>query len=177
MILWHLGATIAVARYVFRDPRMDLRFLLAGSLLPDLLDKPAALAAWDALQSARLWGHSLLLVSVLMTVVVMATRRGRPRRRWMALVIGVFLHLVLDAIWTAPESLLWPFLGWAFSPHGAAGAGAYLGDVLGSPWYWLQEAAGALYLGWLWRRADLGTATTRRRLYREGVIDVPIGSG
>ena len=90
--------------------------------------------------------YGTVLMVLLMTVVVMATRRGRPRRRWMALVIGVFLHLVLDAIWTAPESLLWPFLGWAFSPHGAAGAGAYLGDVLGSPWYWLQEAAGALFL-------------------------------
>ncbi len=40
MIFWHLGITVLIARYVFRDPNMDLRWLMLGSLLPDVIDKP-----------------------------------------------------------------------------------------------------------------------------------------
>ena len=47
MIFWHLGPTTLIVRYVFRDPAMDLRWVLAGSLLPDLIDKP-----WIAVSDA-----------------------------------------------------------------------------------------------------------------------------
>ena len=32
MLFWHVGATIAIARYTFRDDRMDLRMLALGAL-------------------------------------------------------------------------------------------------------------------------------------------------
>ena len=37
MLFWHLGATVALVRYSFRDDRMDLRFLMLGAVLPDRL--------------------------------------------------------------------------------------------------------------------------------------------
>jgi hypothetical protein len=47
MLFWHLGASIAVARYTFRDERMDLRFLALGALLPDIIDTPVgSLPSW-----------------------------------------------------------------------------------------------------------------------------------
>ena len=38
MLFWHLGGTTALARYAFRDERMDLRMLALGAIMPDLID-------------------------------------------------------------------------------------------------------------------------------------------
>ncbi|MBA2338537.1 MAG: metal-dependent hydrolase, partial [Acidimicrobiia bacterium] len=76
MIFWHAGASIGIARATFRDPRMDLRFLVLGALLPDLLDTPVGLILFDRLRSVRLAGHTLLLAAIVMVAVVLRTRRG-----------------------------------------------------------------------------------------------------
>ena len=43
MLFWHVGGTIALVRYTVRDERMDLRFLILGAVLPDLIDTPIGL--------------------------------------------------------------------------------------------------------------------------------------
>ncbi len=176
MISWHLGATTALARYAFRDDRMDLRFLALGAILPDLIDTPIGLVWFQSLDSVRLVAHSLLAAGGMMTVVVLATRRGRPRKRWMPLAIGMLMHLFLDAMWNDPETLWWPFLGWGFSPSGATSAGGYVTGVLTDWRVWALEAVGLVYLLVLARRARLDTATGRRRLFATGTVDVPIDS-
>ncbi|NNF65359.1 MAG: metal-dependent hydrolase, partial [Acidimicrobiia bacterium] len=60
MLFWHLGGTVAIARYAFRDERMDLRFLALGALLPDLIDKPIAYFVFERYNATRLWGHTLI---------------------------------------------------------------------------------------------------------------------
>ncbi|NNL14467.1 MAG: metal-dependent hydrolase, partial [Acidimicrobiia bacterium] len=40
MLFWHLGGSLFLGRWVFRDPAMDLRVLALGAVLPDLIDKP-----------------------------------------------------------------------------------------------------------------------------------------
>ena len=40
MLFWHLGATMWLFRWIFRDPKVDVRFLLLGAILPDLIDLP-----------------------------------------------------------------------------------------------------------------------------------------
>ena len=177
MLFWHLGATIALIRYAFRDERMDLRFLMAGAVLPDLFDTPIGLAAFSSVHGIRLVGHSLLAASLVMVVVLVRTRRGRPRKRWMPLSVGMLVHLFLDAMWSDPETLFWPFLGWAFSPAGAAGAADYVSGVVGDWRVWALEAVGAVYLVVLGRRASLGTEEARRRFVTTGTIDVPIPPG
>ncbi|NND04000.1 MAG: hypothetical protein HKN91_14560, partial [Acidimicrobiia bacterium] len=72
MLLWHLGATTALTRYAFRDERMDLRFLLLGAVLPDLIDTPIGLIFYNSLHSVRLFTHSLVLAGLLMTWIVLA---------------------------------------------------------------------------------------------------------
>ncbi len=57
VIFWHAGATIAIARTTFRDPRMDLRFLVLGALLADLIDTPVGLALFDRFHTVRS-GHA-----------------------------------------------------------------------------------------------------------------------
>lgn len=175
MILWHAGATIALARYTFRDERMDLRFLVFGALLPDLVDTPIGLVFYEALGGVRLFAHSLLGAGLVMLAVVASTRRGRPRKRWMPVAIGVLIHLLLDAMWASAETLWWPFLGLDFTAAGASTAGRYVTGVLTDWRVWLLEAAGASYLILLARKAKLSSPEGRARLLSTGTIGVPIG--
>ncbi len=174
MIFWHVGATTALIRYAFRDDRMDLRFLALGAVLPDLVDTPIGLLWFDQLGSVRLVAHALLASAVVMSTVVVRTRRGRPRKRWMPLAIGMLMHLFLDAMWNDPETLWWPFLGWEFSPAVATSAGDYIQSVLTDWRVWGLEGVGLAYLVVLGRRARLGRPEARARLFATGVVDVPI---
>jgi len=175
VLLWHLGGTVAAARYIFRDERMDLRTLLLGAVLPDVIDTPVGLIGYSSLRAVRLGAHSLLFVAVVMVVVLLVTRRGRPRKRWMPLVVGLLMHLVLDAMWADGATLWWPLLGAAFSPDTAATAAGYLADVLSDWRVWALEAVGLAYLGTLAARAGMGDAAHRRRFFATGTVDVPIG--
>jgi inner membrane protein len=174
MLFWHAGATIAIARYTFRDDRMDLRMLLVGALIPDIVDTPIGLLFYGRLHSVRLFTHGLLLAVVVMVIVVMSTRRGRPRKMWMPLAIGLLLHVLLDAMWLDPETLWWPLLGWSFSPAGPAQVSGYVGSVLGDWKMWLGEVIGLVYLIYLWFAADLVDPEKRKALWRTGRVDAPI---
>lgn len=172
MIFWHVGATIWLFRYVFRDPKVDLRFLVCGALLPDLLDKPVGTVLFPVSIGTGRWiGHTLLFSSLLMAVVLLLTRRGRRRRAWMALTIGAMIHLILDAMWTTPEVLLWPFLGLEFPPGPDSYWSGLLGRLFDSPWALVAEVAGLAYLVWLWYFADLNDPVKRRKLVTTGRID------
>lgn len=175
MLLWHLGATVALTRYAFRDERMDLRFLAFGAILPDLVDTPIGLIFYDGLRSVRLFTHSLLVAAALMTWILFATRRGRPRKRWMPVAIGVLIHLFLDGMWAEPATLWWPFLGAEFAAAGAETIAEYVGNVLSNWWVWLGEVIGAAYLVNLARRSGLAGATERRDFFATGRVNAPIG--
>lgn len=177
MLFWHLGGTIAFIRYAFRDPRMDLRLLMLGAVLPDLVDTPIGLVGWQPFANVRLYAHTLLAASVVMTVVMLATRRGRPRKRWMPLAVGVLMHLVLDAMWQQPETLWWPFLGWDLSRTAFVTSGEYIRSVLSDWRVWGLEGLGLAYLIVLALRSGLGTAAPRRAFLTSGVVAAPIGRG
>lgn len=175
MLFWHLGGTIAFIRYAFRDPRMDLRFLMLGAILPDLIDTPFGLAFWDRFHNVRLLAHTLVFGSVLLIAVLLGTRRGRPRKRWMPLAIGVLMHLVLDAMWQQPETLWWPFLGFEPTTTSFATAGEYVRSVLTDWRVWALEVVGLAYLVVLWVRSGLGSPDARSAFLGTGVAVAPIG--
>ncbi len=177
MLFWHLGATTAVTRYTFRDERMDLRLLLFGAVLPDLIDTPLGLVLFPAVESLRLVGHSLLFAATVMSLVLVATRRGRPRKKWMPLAVGVLVHLFLDAMWADPETLWWPVLGRGFSTSGAGGAASYVTGLLANPVTWVGEVVGLGYLVVMTRRAGLAQRANRVSFLRTGRLNVPIGPG
>ncbi len=174
MLFWHLGATTAITRYTFRDERMDLRFLMLGAILPDLVDTPIGLLWYRHLHTVRLVTHSLPFAAVVMTGVLLATRRGRPRKRWMPLAIGLLLHLFLDAMWADPATLWWPLLGWSFTADAASTVGGYLRDLFTNPVMWAGEAVGVLYLAYLWRAGQMADPARRTAFVATGRIDVPI---
>lgn len=153
---------------------MDLRFLALGAILPDLIDTPIGIVAWSSNGAVRLVSHGILFGSLVMVAVLIFTRRGPARKRWMLLATGVLLHLLLDAMWNLPETLWWPFLGTEFSATGLSTYGAYVQGLLTNPVMWAGEALGLIYLLALARRADLRDPAARRTLWRTGVVSARI---
>lgn len=154
MLLWFAGCSLVIVWQVFRDPAIDYRLVVAGALAPDVVDA--------ALGGPRLL-HTLA-ASVVLLVGVMAGTRGRRgvRRRLLAVPIGTFLHLVLDAMWARTAVFWWPAFGLSF-PGGGLPSLARPGLLLV-----VQEAAGALALAWWWRRFRLGEPERRRLFARTG---------
>ena len=153
MILWPAGLAVALVWLVFRDPAFDYRLAIAGALLPDLVDGP--------LGGARVL-HTVAAAVVVLTAVMLLTRgRRRARRAWLAVPIGMFVHLVGDAMWARTETFWWPAFGWDL--HGRLPALDHGVAVL-----LLEELAGALLLAWSWRRFRLSDPAVRARFLRTG---------
>jgi membrane-bound metal-dependent hydrolase YbcI (DUF457 family) len=153
VLLWFAGVALVAVWQVFRDPALDHRVLVAGALLPDVIDAP--------LGGARV-AHTLVASAALLAVVMVATRgRRHRRRRWLALPIGTFVHLLADAVWARPETFWWPFLG-----------GSLIGGLPsvdhGAAVIVVEELVGAAALLWFWKRFHLSDPVTRTRLLRTG---------
>jgi hypothetical protein len=167
VIFWHIGGAILIFRYVYRDPRIDLRFLALGAILPDLIDKPlGTILMVETFDSGRIFGHTLAFSFLWIAVVLAVTRRGEGRRRWLAVGIGSLLHLLLDGMWVEEEVFLWPAFGWTFP----AGPADYWSGLLGrmGPWEIAQELAGLAYLLFLVRKEGLTDRGRWRRFLQTG---------
>ena len=140
MILWFAGGACLLVWFVLRDPRLDYRVLVAGALLPEVVGVHA---------------HSVVVpVMVLLAVVVVTVGDRARRRRWLALPIGMFAHLVLDAVWSNTSMFWWPLSGWSL-------AGERLPSLTRPVWVVvLQEVAGLVALVWVHGRttADAGSS-------------------
>ena len=171
MFFWHVGGALFIARWIFRDPKMDLRVLALGAVLPDLIDKPiGSLIFHGYFRTGRIYGHTLLFAVLLLTGVMALTRRGTvTRRRWMALPIGVFIHLLLD-IPIENVTFWWPFLGFDFPPFEQGALSDLMRYLSRSPGVLIQEALGLAYLVGLYRKTDLGEASRRRQLVSTGTL-------
>ena len=93
--------------------RIDLRVLLIGSLLPDLIDKPIGRLVYGTF-GCRLFCHTLIfLLLIVFTGLLLYVRR---RQNWLLVLgFGTFMHLVLDVTWPVDtQTLLWPLQGLSF---------------------------------------------------------------
>lgn len=155
-------------RWVFRDPKVDIRFLLLGIILPDLVDLPlGTVALADRYSTGELWAHSLTLPTIYMVGVLLITGRGRRRRAYMALGVGWLFHLLLDGIWVDPEVLFWPFFG--DIPAGGTPFWPLAWErAVSDPWRWVKEVVGIAYLSWLWVTLGLGSSRRRREVIATG---------
>jgi membrane-bound metal-dependent hydrolase YbcI (DUF457 family) len=174
MILWHLGITLLVVRYVFRDPDMDLRWVALGSVLPDIIDKPIGSVFFHGtFGTHRLFAHSLLFPVLVLAVVLAVTKReSGARRALMAVVIGAMFHLVLDAAWADPKAFWWPLLGFEFPEIADSAILPLLRAQVTNPMVWLGEAAGLAYLVYLWVRW-VPSAGGMRAVLSTGRIPLP----
>lgn len=154
MLLWFAGMSFLAVWVVFKDPAIDHRLVMAGAVVPDVLDVATG-GPWV--------GHTLLFSAGLLTVVMLATRGRRLlRRRLLALPIGTFLHLVLDGAWTDTDTFWWPALGGPFGDGRLPSLERGLVPTL------LLEVAGLAVLVWAYRRFRLDESEHRSRFLSSG---------
>ena len=153
MLLWFAGAAIVIVWSVFHDPAIDHRLVVAGVLLPDLVD------VWTG---HRWVAHTVLASVVLLGVVMAATvHRRLLRRRLLALPIGTFLHLVLDGMWTDKKVFWWPAFGGSFGDRDLPSLSRGALDVP-------LELLGLVALVWAYRRFRLHEPERRRQFLLTG---------
>lgn len=158
MVFWFVGAASVAVWFVFRDERFDHRVLALGVLLPDLVDAPTG-GMWVA--------HSVTAsVVVLAAVMALTTNRRETRRRWLALPIGMFLHLVVDGAFADTAAFWWPFSGLATS-------GADLPSVSRGWWNVPLEIAGLAMIWVMARRHRLDQPARRREFLSTGRLTDP----
>ena len=155
MALWFAGGAAVIAWLVFRSPALDYRMVMLGAVVP----------VADGVFGERRPLHTLLAAVVVLTAVMLATRRRRlVRRRWLGLPIGLFLHLVLDGVWTRTELFWWPLFG-------ADGWRERLPEISRGATSVVLELVGVGALVWFARQAGLAESVpARRRFLRTGQL-------
>ncbi|MEZ5238211.1 MAG: hypothetical protein R2716_04480 [Microthrixaceae bacterium] len=154
MLIWFAAASVVFTFVVFRSPAIDYRLVALGSVLP-VLEGPFGIGPM----------HALVTPTLVLTVVMLATRRRRlVRRRWLGLPIGMYLHLVLDAVFNVPETFWWPFLGLSFGSDASP-------EVSRGWWSLVLEVAGLLLALWAYRRFGLADPGRRSKFLTTGQLD------
>ena len=129
--------------------RIDYRFILLGSLLPDLIDKPLGyILLPDVLGSGHIFLHTLLFL--LLTLLAAALIYRQQGKLWgFYIAFGVLTHLIMDAMWNDPVTLFWPFLGAFHTRPGTTFTWivqSWIKSFLEEPRLYIIEAAGFLIL-------------------------------
>lgn len=137
---------------------LDIRLLLIGSLLPDMIDKPLGhLFFRETFSGGRLFSHTILFLVLIAWAGFYLYRRSG--KNWLlVLAFGTMSHLLLDEMWLSPRTLFWPFFGFAFERFDLTN---WLSDLffalLTDPVTYISELVGLVILLWF------GVWVTRRR--------------
>ncbi|MFC1905905.1 metal-dependent hydrolase [Chloroflexota bacterium] len=94
--------------------KMDLRILILGSMLPDLIDKPLGQVIFrESIGNGRIYAHTLLFL-IAISIAGFYLLRSRRHIWLIVLVFGCLLHIIEDEMWMMPKTLFWPFMGLTF---------------------------------------------------------------
>lgn len=155
VFLWFAGLAFVGVALVFSSPAIDYRLIMLGAVVP--------VVEWG-------WGpwvlHTLV-ASVALMALVMIVWRGRrlSQRKWLALPIGLFCHLVLDGTWADKELFWWPLFGAEFAPTGPPEVGRPILVLV------LMELVGLAAIVWAIRQYDLSERDRRAVFFRTGRLD------
>jgi len=136
---------------------LDIRFLMIGSLLPDIIDKPVGQYLFrETFSNGRIFSHTLIFLILIAASGWYLYRRYH--RTWLlALASGTLAHLVLDRMWETPKTLLWPLFGLSFDRIDLTyWTSGLLQALLSDPGTYVPELVGVVVVAWfvwlLWRR-------------------------
>jgi inner membrane protein len=155
-----------------RTNGLDLRFIIIGSLLPDIIDKPIGRYFFnDTFGTGHLYGHTLLF-AVLFFIAGFVIAFKYKNSFMLVLAFGNFVHLILDRMWQEPDVLLWPLYGFKFAKASPIPFGTYLWDLIQqlfrTPWAGIPEFIAAIITVWflwlLWRQKKFGSFILRGRI-------------
>jgi len=144
----------------YLSSRIDIRLLLIGSLLPDIIDKPVGHFFFrETFSSGRIFCHTLLFL-ILVAVSGIYLYRRYSKTWLLTLSFGTFTHLIFDQMWFSPRTLFWPLLGLSFERSDISNwIPNIFHALLTDPAVYLPELAGAVILIWftwlLFRRREI----------------------
>jgi inner membrane protein len=169
VVLWHLGSAALVVYVTLGRRRVDYRYVLFGSITPDVVDRILGLFFFEG--SAGRWiAHSILAV-ITVTVVVLLSFRGERRQSVFGIGVGWLLHLVADGMWRAPRTFLWPAFGTGFASFPRE---PYSWDLFVHPiahlGTWAGELAGLTVLAWFWVAFRLGEQGRAKLFLSDGYL-------
>jgi len=96
--------------------KIDVRLLLLGAVLPDIIDKPLGHIIFrNTLDNGRIYSHTLLF-TIILSLAAFYLWKYKHKTWLIPIAFGVFMHLVLDEMWLEPHTLLWPLYGVSFQP-------------------------------------------------------------
>ena len=124
---------------------IDIRFLLIGAILPDIIDKPLGLFN---IGSGRSISHTLLflLIFTLLGLILYAARKWK---RILVLAAGILAHLILDSMWQNTHTLFWPIYGREFSAGNPSDwLSRWWSLLIGDPIVLIFEATGFLIVAY-----------------------------
>ena len=135
--------------YLPRKPRVGIRFILVGSLLPDIIDKPVGQFFFGGtFSNGRIFCHTLLFL-ILVTVAGIYLYNHYNKTWLLAFSFGTMTHLIFDQMWRIPQTLFWPLLGFTFERIDISN---WTPDIfhalLTDPVVYLPELVGAIILIW-----------------------------
>ncbi len=119
LLFGHIGITLGVYfGLAFFFPQLGTfinpAYLVIGSLLPDLIDKPLGIVVFSSrIANGRIIGHTLLF-SLTLLLIGLSLFYKMGDNRVLTLAVGSFFHLIEDRIWRSPRTFLWPLRGWRF---------------------------------------------------------------
>ena len=141
--------------------QVDIRLLLIGALLPDIIDKPLGLLFFrDTLSNGRIISHTLLFL-ILLTVAGLYLQFRHSKIWLLILSFGTLMHLILDQMWQTPKTLLWPLFGFAFEREDIIDwLPNTLQALLTKPEVYVPELVGGAIIIWF-----IWVVLRRRKLY------------
>lgn len=144
--------------------RIDIRILLIGSLLPDIIDKPVGHIFFrDTFSNGRIFCHTLLFL-IIITLAGFYLYRSRHKTWLLVLSFGTFTHLIFDQMWRTPRILLWPLYGFAFEKFEKIDLIHWTGNIFYAlytdPVVYVPELIGGVILVWF-----VSVLVRRRKLY------------
>ncbi|MDP6501072.1 MAG: metal-dependent hydrolase [Dehalococcoidales bacterium] len=129
--------------------KIDIRILLIGSLLPDIIDKPVGRFFFrDVFSNGRIMAHTLVFL-ILLTLVGFYLLRNRGGTGLLVFSFGTLTHLIFDQMWLTPRTLFWPFYGFTFERADLADWIPNMGmNLLTNPQVFVPELVGGVVLLW-----------------------------
>ncbi|MDA0192318.1 MAG: hypothetical protein O3A24_02720 [Actinobacteria bacterium] len=109
MFLWFIGTSVATIWFVFHDKKFAYRLVVAGALAPDAIE--VFLGHAGPLHSV------VTMVAIMAAVMLITYGRKKSRSKMLAVVIGMFLHLVFDGAFANTEMFWWPLWGFEFGDY------------------------------------------------------------
>jgi membrane-bound metal-dependent hydrolase YbcI (DUF457 family) len=109
MFFWFIGTSIATVWFVFHDKKFAYRLVVAGALAPDVIE--VSLGHAGPLHSV------VTMVAIMAAVMLITYGRKKSRSKMLAVVIGMFLHLVFDGAFTNTKMFWWPISGFRFGDY------------------------------------------------------------